>query len=856
MSEGVVADHGRPARKRARGPRPVLYAFTLARRELRGGIAGFRIFLACLVLGVGAIAAIGSLGAAVEAGIRRDARALLGGDVSARLAMRPAGAAERRFLAASGTLTEVVKLRAMARSLDGGHRSLIELQAIDHAYPLYGEVTLAPALPLPKALASKKGAFGAVAQKALARRLGLKPGDRFRIGDAVFRLAATIENEPDAAFGGLAFGPRVIVAQAALPATGMIGPGMLVDYDYRLKLPPGSDAAQWIAKARTEFPDAGWQLRGAADASPGMRRLIDRLRFFLSLVGFTALLVGGVGIANAVDGYIASKTAAIATLRCLGAGARLVFAAHFLQVLALAFAGIAIGLGVGALAPIAVAPLVAALLPAPMRIGLYPGPLAIAALSGLLATLAFSLWPLGAVGQVPPAALFRDRIAPAPRRRTPWALVTSALAAAALAALVVLTAPDRLIAFWYTAGALAAFVLFRLAGVAVVLAARFTPRPTRPLLRLAIVNLHRPGAPTARVVLSLGIGLSLMIAVTLVEGNLANEIDSRLAERAPADFFIGIQPSQLAGFREIVRATPGAHFEEVPMLRGRIARLNGAPADGASVAPDARWALRGDRGVTYASAVPAGSHIVAGEWWPADYRGPPLVSFDAGLAKSMGLKVGDSLTVNVLGRDITARIANLRRIDWGRLGISFVMVFTPGTLEAAPQTRLAALYASPLAAEVVVHRVTERFPNVSAISVGEALQQVGLVVAKIGVAVRVVALFTLAIGVLVLAGAVAAGHRVHDAVVLKVLGATRGAVALVFLIEYGLLGLAAALIAAGLGTLAAWLLVTGPMRLAWLFLPAPLLLTAAGAVLLTLILGFAGAWRALGAKSAQWLRNE
>jgi putative ABC transport system permease protein len=854
VSETVLDRRG-PAGVPAERQRFVLYALTLARRELRGGLAGFRVFLACLVLGVGAIAAIGSLGAAVEAGIRADAQALFGGDVSAQLAMRPANPAERRFLASSGMLSEVTRLRATARSLDGAHRSLIELQAVDAAYPLYGKVTLTPAQPLAAALARRDGVFGAVVQAALARRLNLKPGDRFRVGGAVLRLTGTIESEPDAAFAGLAFGPRVLVAQAALPATGLTGPGMLATYDYRLRLPPGTDAAGWIAKAQGDFPQAGWRLRSSADASPSLQRLIERLRFFLSLVGITALLVGGVGIANAVAGYIAAKTASIATLRCLGASARLVFAAYFAQILALAAAGIAIGRVLGALAPLAVAPLVA---PVPVRATVYPAPLAVAGLCGVLTMLAFALWPLAAVGQVAPAALFRDRASPAPRRGAPWALIASVAAAVGLAGLIVLTAPDRRIALWYVGGVLAGFLLFRLAGAAVVAVAAGAPRPKWPLVRLALANLHRPGAPTARVILSLGAGLSVMIAVALVEGNLAHEIDGRLAARAPADFFIDIQPGQLAGFHDIVNAAPGAHIEQVPMLRGRITRLNGMPADPAHVAPDARWALRGDRGVTYSAAVPEGSTLVAGKWWPADYHGPPLVSFDAGLAQGMGLKVGDALTVNVLGREITARIANLRRIDWGRLGISFVMVFAPGTLEAAPQTHLAALYAPPASAEAIVREVTDRFPNISAISVADALAEVGRVVTTIGAAIRIVAAFTLAIGVLVLAGAIAAGHRrrVYDAVVLKVLGATRGAITLTFAIEHGLLGLAAAVVAAGLGTLAAWLLVSGPMHLGFVFLPGPLVLTAAGAVLLTLLLGFAGAWRALGAKPAAWLRNE
>ena len=847
------------------------YALRLARRELRGGIGGFRVFLACLVLGVGAIAAIGSLSAAVEAGIRADARTLLGGDVSARLAHRPASDSERQFLAASGTMSESARLRAMARSLDGERRSLVELRAVDQSYPLYGAVGLAPAQPLGEALAPRNGGFGAVAEAPVASRLGLKLGEAFRIGDAVLRLSAIIEKEPGAVFDGLAFAPRIIIARAALDETRLIRPGALVNYDYRLRLPPGGDAASWTRAARTAFPEAGWQLRTEADASPALRRLLDRIGFFLSLAGVTALLVGGVGIGNAVAGFIASKTPAIATLKCLGASTRLVFAAYFFQVVALALVGIVAGMLLGGLLPTLLAPLVTDLLPVPLRFGIYPVQLAIAGLFGLLTTLVFSLWPLAAIGRVSPGALFRDRVAPwafsprarparpgGPRRLAPLALAGSAAAALGLAALVVLTAADRKIALWYVGGALAAFFLFRLAGALVVAAARLLPRPAWPLLRLALGNLHRPGAPTARIVLSLGIGLSVMIAIAMVEGNLAIEIESRLAERAPDDFFIDIQPDQLAGFEALVRATPGASFEQVPMLRGRITRLNGTPVEEAKVAPEARWALRSDRGLTYSSTLPPGSRLAAGAWWPADYHGPPLISFDAELARGMGLKVGDTLTVNLLGRDITGRIASLRQIDWTQLGINFAIVFAPGTLEAAPQTHLAAIHVAPAEEEGLVRRVTEEFPNVSAIPVREALAALARMVRAIGAAIRFVALATLVAGILVLGGAVAAGHRrrVYDAIVLKVLGATRGALATAFVIEHGLVGLLTAVVAAGLGTLAAYGLVTGPLHSDWVFLPAPLLATAGLAIILTLVLGFAGTWRALGAKPAPYLRHE
>ena len=819
---------------------------------------GLGVFLGCLVLGVTAIAAIGSIAASVTSAIKGDAQDLLGGDAEARLAYRPADPKEREFLANSGTVSEVATMRAMARTEDGGRRSLIELKAVDAAYPLYGAVVLSPAQSVDAALGARDGSHGAAVDPAILGRLGLAIGDRVKIGEAVLQIRASIVREPDAATAGLIFGPRVLISAQALGETGLIRPGALATYHYRLRLSPGVDAAAWGNSARAAFPEAGWQIRSFGEASPALQRLIDRVGLFLSLVGLTALLVGGVGIGNAIGNFIAGKTATIASLKCLGASNRLVFAAYLLEVLALAVLGIAVALFLGMVAPVAVAPLLAGVLPVSIRFAIHPAPLALAALFGLLTTLAFSLWPLAGIGEVTAGALFRDSVDRARRRYPPGIVGTTAILVLGLAALAVFTAHDRKVALWFVAGAIAAFALFRGAGAAILWVARRLGRPRQPALRLALANLHRPGAPTAQVVLSLGIGLTVLVAIALVEANLSHEVETRMPAAAPAFFFIDIQPDQLAGFAELVRATPGAHFDQVPMMRGRITRLNDVPVEDAAVAPEAQWALRGDRGLTYAASLPQGSRLAAGNWWPSDYQGAPLVSFDDALARGMGLKVGDTLTVNLLGREITAVIANLRSIDWERLGINFALVFAPGTLEDAPQTRLAAVYLPPNEEEELVRAVTERFPNISAIHVREALAAVDRIIGMIGNAVRLTALVTVGAGALVLGGAVAAGHRhrVYDAVVLKVLGGTRGLITRAFLIENGVTGTLVALVAGALGTIAAYFLVTRLMKIDWVFLPAPLLWTVTLAALLTAGLGFAGTWRALGAKPAPYLRNE
>jgi len=835
-----------------------LYSLRLARRELRGGVRGLGVFLACLVLGVTAIAAIGSIAASVTTGIKADAKDLLGGDVEARLAYRPADAAAREFLTQNGAVSEISTMRAMARTQDGERRSLIELKAVDSAYPLYGEVVLSPVQSLAAALCRKGSRYGVAVDPAILDRLGLAIGDSIKIGDAVLELRATVVREPDAAMGGLIFGPRALIAAEALADTRLIQPGALVNYHYRVRLSPGVDPAMWAEKARAAFPEAGWQLRSFNDASPSLQRLIDRVGLFLSLVGLTALLVGGVGIGNAISGYIAGKTKTIAILKCVGASSRLVFSAYFFATLILATLGIAASVVLGALAPIAAAPFLARVLPVSVRFAVYPAPLALAALFGLLTTLVFSLWPLAGVRGIPAGALFRDIVDRA-RRRIPMTIfAATVILGLALAALAILTSQDRTIALWFVSGAIAAFAFFRGAGALIVWLAGKLARSRRASLRLALANLHRPGAPTAQIVLSLGIGLTVLVAVALVEGNLAQEVEARLPAQAPAFFFIDIQPDQLPGFTEIVHRSPGARFDQVPMMRGRITRLNGVPVEEAAVAPEAQWALRSDRGLTYSATLPKGSRLAAGAWWPPDYQGPPLLSFDAGLARGMGLKVGDTMTVNLLGREITGVIANLRTIEWERLGINFTLVFAPGTLEQAPQTHLAAVYLPETEEETFARAVTERFPNVSAIHVREALAGVDRIIGMIGNAIRLTALVTVGAGVLVLGGAVAAGHhrRVYDAVVLKVLGATRAGITGAFVIEHSIIGVFAALVAAALGTVAARFLVTRLMNTEWVFLPAPLLGTVLLATTLTVALGFVGTWRALSVKPAPYLRNE
>ncbi|NQW09568.1 MAG: FtsX-like permease family protein [Alphaproteobacteria bacterium] len=834
-----------------------------AQRELRTGLKGFRIFLACLALGVAAIAAVGSVSTAMLTGLHADARILLGGDVELRLTHRTASPEAVAHMAASGRLSTLTAMRAMGRRVDGEERSLVELKAVDDAYPLVGAIGLEPAIDLDAALERRDGVYGAVAEDGLAQRLNITIGDRLLLGDATLELRALIRDEPDRLVNFASFGPRLMVADDVLPSTGLVQVGSLIRYYYRLALPPGADHRAWLEDLADRFPDAGWRARSIDNATPGYDTFVDRVTLFLTLVGLTALLVGGVGVAMAVKSYLDGKTETVATLKCLGAPAALVFRTYLAVVMVLAGVGTVIGLVVGAGAPWLAAIVANPLLPFELPTGLYPAPLALAALYGLLTALAFSLWPLGKIGRIKAAQLFRAAVVPLGGRPALPYVIATAAAVGSLAMLAIWGSADRAFAAWFVVGALGSVILFLAAAAAIMWLARRVGRPRTPELRLALANLHRPGAPTPGVVLALGLGLTVLVTIALIQSNLSRQVEERIPKAAPAFFFIDIQPHQEADFRAILDRIGGetgavGDIRTTPIIRGRITAVDGTSADQIN-AKGSAWALRGDRGLTYAASPPENTAIVAGSWWPEDYAGPPLISFDEHIAGDLGVGVGDTITLNILGRPITARIANLRKIDWGSLGMNFTFIFAPGTLEAAPHSVIATVYLDDPALEARVQRaITDALPNVTAIRVSDALEAANRILSAVSVAVRGTAAVTLIAGTLVLAGAVAAGHtrRVRDSVILKVLGATRVRIIRIYLMEYGLLGLATAMIAAVIGSIAAWVVVTYVMRGDFVLAGEVVASTTALATAITLVFGFVGTWHALGQRPGPMLRNE
>ncbi len=829
-------------------------------------MAGLWTFLACLALGVGAIAAVGSISASFSAGVASQAAAILGGDLEASQSSLPATPQELALFKSLGRVSEVLGIRAMAwmeNAADtAGKRSLTSLKAVDKAYPLAGTMLLRPAIPLAEALELRDGVYGAVAHPDLLARLGAKVGDMIGVGDATFQVRAAILQEPDRSFRLLAFGPRLIVSLEGMRATGLVQPGSMIRYEYRIAL-PGGEAAQAAEQLKAATAGSGWRVVSASEAQPSMRNSFERLGGLMALVGLSALLLGGLGVSEAVGGYLDGKTRTIATFKALGASGTLVFWIFLPQILLLALAGIGIGLTGGAALGYFGAPALGAVLPVTPVAALYPRPLLLAGAFGLLTALAFALPPLSSRTRVSPLSLFRGYVAPERPRPGRTALAWTLALGAAMAVLVLEASPDKRLGWGFLGSVALCAIVFWLVARLLTGLARRLPSPADARLSLALSALHRPGNPTGSVIFCLGLGLTALAAVSLSDANFQQAMRTELPAQAPAFFFMDIQPAQLEEFESIVRHTPGVtRLETAPSLRGRIVSVKGVPAEKLEVPESVAWALRGDRSLTYAGAMPENTVLTAGAWWVPEYAGKPLVSMDQEVAQGLGLGVGDTLGVYVMGRELELTIASLRRINWLSLALNHVFVLSPGVLEGLPMSFLATAYvprdADAREAQVLYDRVTSHFGNVSVQRVDEALDDVGRVARQIALAIRLCASVTLAAGLLVLAQSLRAAlaRRVYETVIYKVCGATRRDILVILLAEHGLAGVVAGSAALGLGAALSWFFGSRYLELDWSFFAGPVLLTVGGGALLTLLLALTGVWRMLGRKAWPYLRND
>ena len=829
----------------------------IARRDLHRGFRGLRLLFVCLFLGVATLATIGGLTAAITGEIASKGQMLLGGDIEVAMSQREASRAEKSAFRRDGVVSETIRLRAMAQCA-GAQRAegagpsavLTELKGVDAAYPLYG------ALMLKGGRAGPMRAGELVIGQALADRLDVRPGDHLRYGTATFRIRDIISDEPDRMGEGFTLGPVALTSMEGIRRTGLIQPGSLYESKYRIRMAPGGDAGAAADRLKRIFPSAGFEIKDRDGAAPGTSRFLERMGQFLSLIGLAALAIAGIGVGNGVASYLAIKRDGIATLKILGASSADIARIYLMQVGAVALLAIACGLATGIVLPLALTTAMRDILPVQPGFAVAPWPLISSALYGLLIAFIFTVPPLARARTLPAAALFRDMV---DRRRGPdrASMVAVGAAGAAAVALALGTAKEP----WFAAamlGAVAA-VLTLLTGIGLLVRriARRLPPPRRPLARLAVANLHRPGAQTSTLVVALGLGLTLFVTLAAIQSSLSAEIRNTVPRTAPDQFVLDIPIAARDRFLTLVgKEAPGARVNMVPTLRGTIVAYGGRRVADLKQLPEGAWFLRGERGVTYSETLPEGSELVKGEWWPRDYAGPPLVSLDRQAAEVMGVGIGDMLTVSVLGREIEARIASLRQVNWQTMGFNYIMVFSPYTLQNAPHSLSATITMEGGSQGAMTRALLAAFPSISIIAVSEVVTQVTLLLGQMSAAIVLAGSVAILAGIAVLIGAIAASRqaRAYDGVILKTLGATRWQILGAQGIEYALLAGTVALLALALGLAAGWFVIVRLFDFHW----APdwlLILSTLGAgAMLTLGIGLLGSIPLMSVRPARALR--
>lgn len=831
--------------------------------DLRGDARRFIVLLACLALGVGVIAAVSSVGAALQSAVNRDARAILGGDMEVRSNGQDVTPDQRASIEALGQTVRVVDINARANA--GERSTLLSLRAVGSAYPLVGELEYEPAKQaLSSLLLPSDGRHGALVDAQVLTRLGIATGGIIEIGMADFEVRGTLLALPDQAAQGFQLGLPAIISDRGLAEAGLDQGGTLSRYSYKIVLPDG-DVDGATERLLAAFADANWDIRLPRDATANLARFFDLFSRFLTLVGLSSLLVGGVGVSNAVAAYITERQTSIATLRSLGAtGGRIMV--HFLsQIMVLTVIGVLLGMGLGALTSLIALPILSDMLAINLPPSLDLPSLLLAGAFGLLIGFAFALLPLRGAQKLKPASLFRAsggggqrldwRDIAAPRTSVPMLLAIAGIAGLAIAS----TGEPQLV-LWYAIGAIAAFVVLRFAAWVLQAGLRALPPLPNAIVRHAVKAVYRPGAPAPVVVLSLGLGLALLLMITMLDQNLRTQINGAVADEAPSFVMLDIGRDQIPALERFAAENAQIQtFATIPMLRGTIESIGGIVAgDAASLPDEVADLFEGDTMLSWARELPVGSTISEGAWWVPDYSGPPQVSLSSELREPLGLELGDELTVAFAGRPITATITSFRNIDEREGGLSFRILFSPGMIEGAPQSFLGSMSVEDGAEAAVETLLSSTFPALTFLPFGDALARISEILASLANAVALVGSLAVVSGVLVLAGAMTVGRkqREADAVVMKVLGATRRDVILAFVAEYSVLGALAAMLGAGLGTAGAWAILTFvleiPFTLHWGVIGAVTL----GALIATIGTGVLATWSAMSVRPAQQLRSE
>ena len=788
-------------------------------RDMRGSWKHFRLVILCLFLGLMSVTAVQVTGSSVLRSIDEQANVILGGDWVLRQLYTPVGQSERGWLINKGAeLADTTEMRVMLIHPQTKDAALVELKAVDQSYPLYGEMEIEP----PGKDFNNAVSNGIVIERSMGERLGVGIGDILQLGEAQFKISAWVKKEPDRAGGGrFGLAPRVFISNENLKATRLEQPGSMVYYDLRLRWPQNVDQAIVKKEFLSAFPEGTWRLTDTEKASPQIQRQVNNLVQFLTLIGLSALLIGGIGIANGMRAYLQSKQVTIAIFKSIGMPAQAIRIIYLWQILIIGILGTVLGIIVGCGLPLLIAPYLQNILPFPLTMHVTPVAIWVPISFGFLTTFIFSLWPLGEAERISPLVLLRSMSVE--RLRPNWRMIMAILLLAAILSLiVVLSSQSHIFSLFFIGGAALCFLIFYLFGAGISrLALKLSHRSSFPS-RLALQNLGRKGNTTAQVMVSLGIGLTVLISIALIERNLSATLSDNLPKDAPAFFFLDIQPEQKSGFEELVSNFPTASkLIVMPNLRGRIVSVNGIDAKDALVDERESWLLSNERGFTYTDALPAHSEITAGKWWPKDYQGPPLVSVVDDVERGFGVKPGDKMKFLILGREIEATIANVREVNWTTFTVNFAMTFAPGTLEGAPHSWLATVVADPNQETALQRAVTAQFPNISMIRLSDTIKTISDLIGQMNLAVRIMALLALTTGLIVLIESLVASRaqRSYDTIILKVLGVPQKILRNMMLLEFVILSAIATIVAAIIGTFVSWAVLELWMDLSWNIYP-------------------------------------
>lgn len=879
----------------------------MAWRETRGAWRHFVYFLVCIAVGVGALVSVSLFAAHVDRAVTKEARGLLGGDLEIR-SSRSLSVVGQEVL---GTLplrgiqtTHISELVAMATRTDSHSGSvpitqIVELKAVEPAYPFYGTVRLEPAKPLQELLhpagwvCGGEPCLGAVVQEALLFRMNLSVGDQLKIGQASFIITGVVRMEPDRMANAFSLGPRVIVSQEGLKAAELIKPGSRVRERYLLKLAPGLSLEPLRGELRGRLAGESVRVTGYQDAQPQLKQFLEQLSRYLGLIGLTALLIGGLGVAMSIHAFVREKLKTIAVLKTLGADSGTVMRVYVVQALWLGLLGSLAGMLAGVVLQRVLPPLLTDVFAAEIldQLGvsvelsvLSIGPLVKGGLLGLLATLLFTMWPLLSIRDIKPAAIFRREVDATVEGElyVPWwkrwglndrlKIGVGLALLVGLAGLSIWQAGSWKVGALFIGGLVLAALLLVLCAQVLIGGVRHLPRFRSLSLRYAVGNVGRPGGQTTGIVVAIGMSVTIIVTVSLVEKALLRQVGETRPVDAPTFFFIDIQPDQREAFEQLVhRQTGGLVPELTPLVRSRLQSVNGEMVkaeeereqdekrDDGKEERRKQWYLSREYVLTFLDRLPKGNEIVEGAWWkPGKAAAKPLVSIEEEAAKAMGLELGSIVEFDIQGATVAAEVASIRKVDWGNFSTNFYMILSPGSLEGAPLTYVGTIHVAPEQEVSLQQAVVAALPNVSAIHVGDVLENFGRVLDRLSLAIRAVALFCLLAGGLVMAAALAATRyrRLYESVILKALGATRALIARTFATEYALVGAVGGTIAMGLSSALSWLVLTYIFELPWSLQPLVLLTGLGLTILMTLLVGCLSTFQLLGQRPLAILRHE